>query len=421
MLGGRAAAALAAAGAPADAVALANQGETVLAWDRRTGEPLTPAIVWQDRRSAAVCARLAGHGGPAGRAHRAAARPVLRRAEDDLAAGEPHRRRRGHDHRQLAAGPARRPATSPTPPPRPGRCCSTWTRRTGRRRRAGCSASTPAALPAVVDCAGVAGETAAFGGRCRSPGSPSTSRPRCSPSAASRPARPSARTAPARSCWPRPGQRAVRSAAACRRRWPGGWPGDRRTASTGRYTRRAPRSAGWARSACSGTRPSWTRPGGTVPDGGGAVFVPALAGLGAPHWRPDARGAFLGLGLGTTPGAPGPRRHRRARRLGRAAGQARRGRHRRAAAHAARGRRADPVRLLMQAQADLLQMPVEVCRRAGRDRAGRRGAGAARARRRGQPGRGGRPGRHGTRRGAADRARTRRPSGWPSSRPPSAR
>ncbi len=41
-------------------MALANQGETVLAWDRRTGRPLTPAIVWQDRRSAGVCARLAG-------------------------------------------------------------------------------------------------------------------------------------------------------------------------------------------------------------------------------------------------------------------------------------------------------------------------------------------------------------------------
>ena len=53
-------AAVAAARAPAHALALANQGETVLAWDRRTGQPLTPAIVWQDRRSAGVCARLAG-------------------------------------------------------------------------------------------------------------------------------------------------------------------------------------------------------------------------------------------------------------------------------------------------------------------------------------------------------------------------
>src|ERR1700722_12603748 len=56
-------AALAAAGAPAHAVALANQGETVLAWDQVTGEPLTTAISWQDRRSAGVCARLAGNSG----------------------------------------------------------------------------------------------------------------------------------------------------------------------------------------------------------------------------------------------------------------------------------------------------------------------------------------------------------------------
>ena len=46
--------------AAAHAVALANQGETVLAWDRATGAPLSPAIVWQDRRAAAVCERLAG-------------------------------------------------------------------------------------------------------------------------------------------------------------------------------------------------------------------------------------------------------------------------------------------------------------------------------------------------------------------------
>src|SRR5580692_178467 len=52
-------AALAAAGRPAGAVALANQGETVLAWDRATGRPLTRAIVWQDRRAATVCSRLA--------------------------------------------------------------------------------------------------------------------------------------------------------------------------------------------------------------------------------------------------------------------------------------------------------------------------------------------------------------------------
>lgn len=38
----------------------------------------------------------------------------------------------------------------------------------------------------------------------------------------------------------------------------------------------------------------------SVPDAGGVTFVPALAGLGAPHWRPDARGALTGLTRGTT-------------------------------------------------------------------------------------------------------------------------
>ncbi len=56
-------AALAAAGhPPLGAIGLANQGETVLAWDRNTGRPHGPAIVWQDRRSSVVCERVAEHG-----------------------------------------------------------------------------------------------------------------------------------------------------------------------------------------------------------------------------------------------------------------------------------------------------------------------------------------------------------------------
>ena len=45
------------------AVGITNQRETLVIWDRRTLEPLAPAIVWQDRRTAAVCRRLraAGH------------------------------------------------------------------------------------------------------------------------------------------------------------------------------------------------------------------------------------------------------------------------------------------------------------------------------------------------------------------------
>lgn len=39
----------------------------------------------------------------------------------------------------------------------------------------------------------------------------------------------------------------------------------------------------------------------TVPDSNGVSFVPALVGLGAPHWAPDARGIVTGLALGTKP------------------------------------------------------------------------------------------------------------------------
>ena len=38
----------------------------------------------------------------------------------------------------------------------------------------------------------------------------------------------------------------------------------------------------------------------SVPDSGGVVIVPALAGLGAPHWRPEARGVVTGMSFSTT-------------------------------------------------------------------------------------------------------------------------
>ncbi len=38
----------------------------------------------------------------------------------------------------------------------------------------------------------------------------------------------------------------------------------------------------------------------SVPDSGGVVIVPALSGLGAPHWRPEARGVITGMSFSTT-------------------------------------------------------------------------------------------------------------------------
>jgi len=41
------------------AVGFDNQGETFILWDQETGEPVTPAIVWQDTRGQSVCEELA--------------------------------------------------------------------------------------------------------------------------------------------------------------------------------------------------------------------------------------------------------------------------------------------------------------------------------------------------------------------------
>jgi len=59
--------ALACAGLKAQDIAglgITNQRETLVLWDRRTGQPLHRALVWQDRRGEALCAQLreSGHG-----------------------------------------------------------------------------------------------------------------------------------------------------------------------------------------------------------------------------------------------------------------------------------------------------------------------------------------------------------------------
>jgi glycerol kinase len=44
------------------AVGITNQRETTVLWDRASGRPVAPAIVWQDRRTADLCARLKADG-----------------------------------------------------------------------------------------------------------------------------------------------------------------------------------------------------------------------------------------------------------------------------------------------------------------------------------------------------------------------
>ena len=54
--------AMEAAGGDVGAVGIANQGETVLRWDRTTGRAQGPALSWQDRRAVEITKELEGSG-----------------------------------------------------------------------------------------------------------------------------------------------------------------------------------------------------------------------------------------------------------------------------------------------------------------------------------------------------------------------
>ncbi|HEY2688982.1 MAG TPA: FGGY family carbohydrate kinase [Streptosporangiaceae bacterium] len=353
--------AVAAAGVRPDAVAVANQGETVLAWDRRTGRPLTPAIVWQDRRSSGVCQRLAWSAdrlaGLTGlRLDPYFAAPKMTWLRENLSADGVVTTTDTWLLARLGAGYVTDATTA-------SRTLLLDLDRTDWSAEA-CAVFglDPGALPRVADCAGVVGETAVFGPavpvaglavdqqaallaeRCFAAGEA-----KCTygtgafllVTAGSKAVRSSAGLA-ASVAW-----RLAGAASYC-------LDGQVYTAGAAvRWLGEVGLLAGAAELDAAG---------GSVPDSGGVTFLPALAGLGAPQWRPEARGAFLGLGLGTT------RAHLiRAVVDGLAASVA-------LLARSVAGDIGRPLtalrvdggltrsRLLLQAQADLLQLPVEVCR-----------------------------------------------------------
>jgi glycerol kinase len=352
--------ALAQARAGADAVALANQGETVLAWDRRTGRPLSPAIVWQDRRSAGVCQRLAGS------ADRLAdvtglhldpyfAAPKMTWLAETLDPGGVITTtdtwllaRLGADYVTDAATASRTLLLDLDRADWSAEACAVF-------------GLDPAALPRVADCAGIAGETTAFGRALPVAGlavdqQAALLAERCFAAGEAK-------------CTYGTGAFLLASTGTTAVRSSGGL-----SASVAWRLAGTPSYCLDGQVYTAGAAIRWLgevgllrdaaeldEAGGSVPDSGGATFLPALAGLGAPQWRPDVRGAFLGLSLGTT------RAHLiRAVIDGLAASVALLADS--VAADLGRPLTALRVdggltrsRLLLQAQADLLQMPVEVC------------------------------------------------------------
>jgi glycerol kinase len=350
-----------AGGAVAHAVALANQGETVLAWDRRTGRPLTPAIVWQDRRSAGVCARLAD------RAAELAgitglpldpyfAAPKMTWLRDNLTADGVVTTTDTWLLHRLGAGYVTDAATA-------SRTMLLDLDRAAWSETA-CAAFglDPEALPAVADCAGVVGETSAFGGSLPVAGIAVDQQAALLAEGCLAAGDAKCTYGTGAFLLVTSGSRAARSGAGLSSSVAWRLAGEVTYCLDGQvYT--AGSALRWLTQAGLLEGPgSLDAAGGSVPDTGGVTFVPALAGLGAPYWAPDARGALSGLHLGTTRGHIA-----RAVAEGIAASVAVLA----AAAVADLGRplsslRADGgltrSRLLMQAQADLLQVPVLVCR-----------------------------------------------------------
>ncbi len=294
------------------AIGITNQRETLVLWDAGSGEPLAPAIVWQDRRTADYCAGLkaAGHE-PAVQAKTGLlldpyfTGTKLRWALDNwpavAAAANAGTLRAGTVESwliwKLSAGAAH--VTDATNASRTllmdlGSCA--WD--------ADMLAlfGVPAAiLPRIVDCAGPLAVTALLGGETPITGSAGDQQA----------------AAIGQACLG-PGELKATYGTGCfLLAHSGGVPPvsqHRLLATLAWRLAGVPAYALEGSIFTAGSAVQWLRDGlgliagsaetealaRSVPDSGGVVFVPALAGMGAPHWRPEARGMIAGLTAGTT-------------------------------------------------------------------------------------------------------------------------
>jgi len=292
-------------GTRVDAVALANQGETVLPWDRVSGEPLARALVWQDRRSAGICDRLAADGWD----ERLSARTGL--ALDPYFAAPKIAWLREHVTRDGVA------TTSDTWLLH--RLCGAYATDAATASRwllldldtvtwsdeaCGAFAIDGSELPAVVTCAQTVGTTRAFGHEVPVCGLAVDQQAALFAEACLEPGEAKCTYGTGAflltTVGPVPRRSANGLVACVAWRLPGtGAPATTYCLDGQVYTVGA--AVHWlAELGLVGSAAELDAVGGSAAATGGAVFVPGLAGLGAPFWRPNARGAFTGLSLATT-------------------------------------------------------------------------------------------------------------------------
>ncbi|MER5884990.1 FGGY family carbohydrate kinase [Streptomyces sp. NPDC001941] len=352
-------AALADAGEPAVAVGLANQGETVLAWDPESGAPLTDAIVWQDRRAAPLCDELAPHAEELRSLTGLPVDPYF--AAPKMAWIRRHLTRDGVVTTTDAWLAHRLTGALVTDAATAGRTQLLDLDRVDWSPRAlELYGLADERLPEVVDAAGPVGATRAFGGELPLTGllvdqqaallAQRVTEPGTAKCTYGTGAFLLAQTGPL----PRRGDSGLVSCVAWRLGGETSYCLDGQVFTVASAVR-------WLTDLGVISGAADLDPvGGAVPDAGGVTFVPALAGLAAPWWRGDVRGSLTGLGLDTGPG-----QLVRALVEGVAAQVA-------ALADAAAADLGAPLTvlrvdggltrsaLLMQTQADLLQLPVEV-------------------------------------------------------------
>ncbi|MEU7057414.1 FGGY family carbohydrate kinase [Streptomyces sp. NPDC046197] len=347
------------AGVPVVAMGLANQGETVLAWDRATGRPLTDALVWQDRRAQNVCDELAEHAEELRQLTGLPLDPYF--AAPKMAWIRRHLTRDGVVTTSDAWLVHRLTGAFVTDAATAGRTQLLDLDRVAWSPRAlelyGLAGE---GLPDVVDTAAHVGTTTAFGPEIPVTGlivdqqAALLAQRITGPGGAKCTYGTGAFLLAHTGDTPRRGTSGLVSCVAWRLAGRTGYCLDGQV-----YT--AASAVRWLTELGVLTEAAdLDRVGGTVPDTGGVTFVPALAGLAAPWWRGDVRGSLTGLGLDTTPG------HLvRALCEGLAAQVAELAQ----AAATDLGSPPDSLRvdggltrsaLLMQIQADLLQRPVEV-------------------------------------------------------------
>lgn len=294
------------------AIGITNQRETIVLWDKTSGEPLAPAIVWQDRRTASRCATLKANGHEP---HVQATTglildPYFSATKIAWALESLPDVARAHELGHLLVGTVESWLIWKLSAGQRHITDATNASRTALMNLEHCTwdaamlalFGVPAdILPEITDCAGTLATTQLLGQRIAITGSAGDQQAAAIGQACLAPGQLKATYGTGCFLLAHAGVRVPRSQ-------------HRLLATLAFRLDGQPAYALEGAIFVAGAAVQWLRDGlgliasasetealaRSVADNGGVQFVPALAGLGAPHWAPGARGLITGLSSGTT-------------------------------------------------------------------------------------------------------------------------